>query len=252
MGEDMSSFRSILLVAMAALNPALAVSARAEPVSFNAKDGVKIYGDFREAEGKPRGTILLFHMADSNRNEYAPLAPVLNKAGFATLAIDQRSGGDLWGHVNETAAEARGGADYADALTDLEAAVAYGNAKHSGPLAVWGSSYSSALVFIVAARHPEVKALLAFSPAEYIQGYSIEKAAASLSIPVFITSAPDSGEVSSGEALAKAVPGHKAVQYIPAIGVHGSSTLRTDEDPQGAAENWKHVMAFLDSALPSR
>ncbi|MGV1761736.1 alpha/beta hydrolase [Rhizobium sp. A22-96] len=248
----MSSFRSILLVAVAVLSPMFAVPASAEPVSFDAKDGVKIYGDFREAEGKPRGTILLFHMAGSNRNEYAPLAPVLNKAGFATLAIDQRSGGDLWGHVNETAAKARGGADYADALPDLEAAIAYGNAKHSGPLAVWGSSYSSALVFIVAAQHPEVKALLAFSPAEYIQGYSIEKAAASLSIPVFITSAPDSSEVSSGEALARAVPGHRAVQYTPAIGVHGSSTLRTDEDPRGAAENWKHVMVFLDTALPRR
>lgn len=248
----MIPFRSILLAAVTMLSPVLAGPARAEPVSFEAKDGVKIYGDFRQAEGKPRGTILLFHMAGSNRNEYAPLAPVLNKAGFATLAIDQRSGGDLWGQVNETAAEAKGGADYADTLPDLDAAIMYGNARHSGPLVVWGSSYSSALVFIVAARHPEVKALLAFSPAEYVQGYSIKKAAASLSIPVFITSAPDSSEVSSGEALARAVPGHRAVQYIPAIGVHGSSTLRTDEDPRGAAENWKHVMAFLDSALPLR
>jgi len=122
--------------------------------------------------------------------------------------------------------------------------------QHAGPNAVWGSSYSSALVFVVAARHPEVKALLAFSPAKYIQGYSIEKAAAKLSIPVFITSAPDGGEISSGEALAKAVPDHRAVQYIPEDGVHGSSTLRTDEDPRGASENWKHVMAFLDSAFP--
>lgn len=246
----MSQFRSAALAVVAVLSPVLVVPAHAEPVSFDAKDGVKIYGDFREAEGSPRGTILLFHMAGSNKSEYAPLAPVLNKAGFATLAIDQRSGGDLWGHVNETAAQAKGGVGYADALSDLEAAIAYGNGRHSGPLAVWGSSYSSALVFIVAARHSEVKALLAFSPAEYIQGYSIEKAASSLSIPVFITSAPDSSEVSSGETLAGAVPGRRAVQYIPAIGIHGSSTLRTDEDPRGAAENWKHVMAFLNSALP--
>ncbi len=246
----MNPLHPMLLAAALAVSPALAASALAQPVSFAAKDGVKIYGDFRQAEGRSRATILLFHMAGSNRSEYAPLAPILNKAGFSTLAIDQRSGGDLWGNINKTAANAKGDSDFADTIPDLEAAIAYGSLQHAGPIAVWGSSYSSALVFVLAARHPEVKALLAFSPAEYIQGYSIEKAAAKLSIPVFITSAPDGDEISSGEALAKAVPDHRAVQYIPKDGVHGSSTLRTDEDPQGASENWKHVMAFLDDAFP--
>lgn len=245
-------FRSIVLGTTTAICAALAMPAFAEPVSFNAKDGVKIYGEFQRPEGKPRATILLFHMAGSNRQEYAPLAPVLNRAGFATLAIDQRSGGDLWGSVNQTAAKIRAGAGYADALPDLEAAIAYGNAQHSGPIALWGSSYSSALVFVAAARHPEVKALLAFSPGEYISGYSIEKEAAKLSIPVFITSAPDNDEILSAKALARAVPDHRAVQYVRHNGVHGSSTLRIDKDPQGASENWKHVMAFLDGAFPRR
>jgi dienelactone hydrolase len=246
----MNPLRPIVFAASLAVGSALAASALAQPVSFDAKDGVRIYGDFRQAEGRSRGTIILLHMAGSNKSEYAPLAPILNRAGFSTLAIDQRSGGNLWGDVNKTAANAKGSSDFADAIPDLEAAITYGSMQHGGPIAVWGSSYSSALVFVVAAHHPEVKALLAFSPAEYIQGYSIEKEAAKLSIPVFITSAPDDGEVSSGEALATAVPDHKAVQYIPKNGVHGSSTLRTDEDPQGASENWKHVMAFLDSAFP--
>lgn len=246
----MMPLRSMFLAAAVALGPGLAIPALAEPVTFDAKDGVKIYGDFRRAEGQSRATILLCHMAGSNKSEYAPLAPILNKAGFSTLAIDQRSGGNLWGDVNQTAAQLRGGAGFADALPDLEAAVAYSGTLHLGPVAVWGSSYSSALVFIAAARHPEIKALLAFSPAEYIEGYSIEKQAIKLTIPVFITSAPDAGEISSGKALATAVPGHRAVQYIPKRGVHGSATLRTDEDPQGATENWKHVMAFLDNAFP--
>jgi len=246
----MFCLRCTFFATAAVLYPALAMQARAEPVSFAAGDGVRVYGDFHKAEGKPRGMILLFHMAGSNKSEYTPLAPILNKSGFATLAIDQRSGGDLWGDVNKTAAKAKAEYNYADAIPDLEAAIVYGSAQHSGPIAVWGSSYSSALVFVVAARHPEIKALLAFSPAEYIQGFSIEKEAAKLSIPVFITSAPDIGEVSSGRALANAVPNHMAVQYVPKDGVHGSSTLRHDEDPAGAAENWKHVLAFLDIALP--
>lgn len=241
--------RSTFLAAAVLLTPALAIPAFAAPVSFYAKDGVKIYADLRQAEGQPRATILLFHMAGSNKSEYAPLAPILNRAGFSTLAIDQRSGGDLWGEVNETAGNAKGSADFVDAIPDLEAAINYGSKQNSGPLAIWGSSYSSALVFIAAARHPEVKALLAFSPAEYIQGYSIETEAAKLTIPVFITTASDCGEISSGQALAKAVPGDRAVQHIPKEGVHGSATLRTDADPKGASENWKHVMAFLDNVF---
>jgi dienelactone hydrolase len=248
-GKYMFQLRSIVLAAATGLLPALLQPAFAEPVSFSARDGVQIYGDFRNADGQARGMILLFHMAGSNKGEYAPLAPILNKAGFATLAVDLRSGGDLWNGVNQTVASAKADYNYADAIPDLDASIDYAEAKHAGPLAVWGSSYSSALVFIAAASHPEVKALLAFSPAEYITGHSIKNAAAKLSIPVFITSAPDSGEVSAGMALADAVQHRKAVQYVPNHGVHGSSTLRRDENPEGADENWKHVMAFLDNAF---
>lgn len=246
----MSLLRSSLLAASAVLCLAIPVPSRAEPVSFVAQDGIQIYADLRKPIGNPRGTILLFHMAGSNKSEYAPLAPMLNRTGFKTLAVDQRSGGDLWGDVNATAAKARTGSDYADAIPDLEAAIAYVKAQNSGPIVLWGSSYSSALVFVVAVRHPEVKALLAFSPAEYISGYSIEREASKLSIPVFITSAPDAGEVASGRVLAQAVPNHRAEQYVPIHGVHGSSTLRRDEVPLGAEENWKHVMVFLDKTLP--
>ena len=246
----MFQLRYTLIASLMGILPALSLPARAEPVAFSAKDGVQIYGDLRRADGQARGIIVLFHMAGSNKSEYAPLAPELNKAGFATLAVDLRSGGDLWGDKNETVAHAKGRYDYADAIPDLDASIAFAEAERAGPVAIWGSSYSSALVFIVAATHPEVKALLAFSPAEYIAGRSIKKAAAKLSIPVFITSAPDSSEVSAGLALADAVQGRNAVQYIPAHGIHGSSTLRNDEDPSGARENWKHVLSFLDKAFP--
>ncbi len=224
--------------------------ASAQPVSFPAKDGVKIFGDFNAANGKSRGTIVLFHMAGSNRAEYAPLAPILNADGFTTLAIDQRSGASLWGSANQTASTAKRSYNFADAIPDLEAAIAYAGEQHSGQIAVWGSSYSAALVFVVAAKHPEVKALLAFSPGEYIEGYSIESEARKLSIPVFVTSASDRSEIAAAKVLTDAVPNHLATQYIPKHGIHGSSTLRADEDPSGSDENWKHVKDFLDKALP--
>ena len=180
----MIHFRSIFLAA-AVVCTAVATSTLADPVSFDTSDGVRVI-----------------------------LAPLLNKAGFSTVAIDQRSGGNLWDDVNRAAAEEKNGANFAAAIPDIEAAILYGSKQHSGPLIVWGSSYSAALVFIGAAHHPEVKALLAFSPAEYVEGYLIRKEAAKLSIPVFITSAPDAGEILSGRTLANATRDHLAVQYI--------------------------------------
>ncbi|CZT37113.1 alpha/beta hydrolase [Rhizobium sp. 9140] len=238
------------LAIAAALNLTAVFPALADEVSFAAKDGVRIYADLRKPVGPARGTILLFHMAASNKGEYEPLAPLLNKAGFETLAVDLRSGSDLWGSVNETAANVRSGVTYADTLPDLEASLSFARARASAPIALWGSSYSSALVFVVAANHPEVKALLAFSPAEYIAGYSIQKAASRLEIPVYITSAPDADEIASAMALAKAVSNGRAQRYVPRHGVHGSSSLRRDTNPLGAEENWRRVLAFLDKAMP--
>jgi dienelactone hydrolase len=137
---------------------------------------------------------------------------------------------------------------------DLEAALVWAKSSgRSGPVIVWGSSYSAALVFLLAAKHPQdVKALLAFSPGEYLAGASsMRSAAAQLSIPIFVTSAKESGEVAQAKAILDAAPARQKVQFVPHIaGVYGSSTLRSDRNPKGAEENWAAVKAFLASLAP--
>jgi dienelactone hydrolase len=92
-----------------------------------------------------------------------------------------------------------------------------------------------------------VKALLAFSPGEYLAGPSSVRSAAA-SIPIFVTSAKESGEVAQAKAILDAASARQKVQFVPYIaGVHGSSTLRSDRNPKGAAENWAAVKAFLAS-----
>ncbi|KSV75895.1 hypothetical protein N185_15735 [Sinorhizobium sp. GW3] len=226
-------------------------SAFASSASFVTADGVRIFARYQAPQaGVARGTIILLHMAGSNKDEYRPLATILNKAGFSTLAIDQRSGGNLWGSENETARQAKGRRDFPAALPDLDAAISYARSLNGDPIILWGSSYSAALAFVAASHDRGIRALLAFSPAEYIEGYSIQEAAAQLSIPVFIASAPNQSEIESAGALAQAVPNNNAVQYVPKFGRHGSSTLRPDENPLGAQENWKHVITFLDNVAP--
>ena len=76
----------------------LAASAIAKPeqVSFEAADGVRVFGDiYRSADGELAPVILLFHQAGSDaRGEYTHIAIRLMENGYNVLAIDQRSGGE--------------------------------------------------------------------------------------------------------------------------------------------------------------
>lgn len=100
-------------------------AAAATPIELQAADGVRVFGmHLAAATPRLRGTILLFHMAGSNRADYAPIAPELARLGFASLAIDQRSGGDAWGQRNQTASLLPQDPGYRAALPDLQAALA--------------------------------------------------------------------------------------------------------------------------------
>src|SRR5258708_1075358 len=111
-----------LIAAAVPLAGSLAVA-----ITFTAPDGVRVFADYYPVEGKaPSKTapvILLCHQAGSNRGEYATIAPMLTKLGFAALAVDQRSGGTSWGRINETVQHLGHSSDYAAAMADLEASL---------------------------------------------------------------------------------------------------------------------------------
>jgi dienelactone hydrolase len=221
-----------------------------QTVTLTAQDSVKVFGTYYPAPKASAPIILLFHQAGSNRWEYEPIAPVLNSANFSALAIDARHGGDMWGHENETVVHLGHEGNYLESLVDLEAALAWARKQNpSRKVIVWGSSYSACLVFVLAAKHPaEMAGLLSFSPAEYFQNKSlVHDAAVRVNIPVFITSAKDKEEEESARSIFNVSADQKdSVLFVPkTAGVHGSSTLRDDRNPQGAAENWSAVLAFL-------
>ena len=242
--------RSPLLLCLIVWLTASAASAAPTAVSFKASDNVTVFADHYTTGAPGRPLVLMFHQAGSNRAEYATIAPMLLTLGFDALAVDQRSGGSLFGHDNETVQHLGRSEDYGRAYRDLEAALAWAkSAGRSAPVIAWGSSYSAALVFLLAAQHPEVKALLAFSPGEYLgDPSSVRRAAAQLSIPIYVTSAKGNPEVEQAKAIVDAAPSPEKTLFVPRIaGVHGSSTLRLDRNPRGAEENWAAVKAFLAS-----
>jgi len=213
------------------------------PVILRASDGVKIYGDYYAAR-RPKALILLFHQAGSSKGEYRDIGPRLVQQRFSALAIDQRSGGSLFGR-NETAAEFGKDTSYLDAAKDLDAAIEWAR-RRKLPIVLWGSSYSAALVIIEAAKRSEVKEVLAFSPGEYLGNPTlVHQAAARLRIPFYVTSASDIREVAAARSILAASPSRTKQQLVPRHGVHGSSTLLASRDPLGAQENWQAVEAFL-------
>lgn len=223
------------------------LNAFAEDVSFKAADGLEINGEL--TKGTSSTAILLFHQAGSSRGEYQTIAPRLNTLGYTTLTIDQRSGGSFGGLKNETAARAKAQGlktNFLDARPDLEAAIAYAGALSGvSKVVVWGSSYSSSLVLVIAGeKSAKVDGVLSFSPGEYLRGVSVQGAAKGISVPTFITSAKS--EAGQWAAIHGAIPANvDAVAFKPnGGGAHGSSALigARSSNPE---EYWAAVESFL-------
>lgn len=227
---------------------------------FEAKDGVRVHADLYLASpaggtddresAKDGPLILMFHQAASNAAEYETIAPRLVEAGYSCLAVDQRAGGRRWERNNRTVLALGRSADFEAAYADLEAALQWSvDEGWRGPILAWGSSYSASLVFRLARDHPEIRAVLAFSPGEYFgAGEPVRGWASSVTVAVFAT-AGSGREVEDARQIVAAVPHGKKIYYEAERGVHGSSTLIVERNPQGVEENWGAVLEFLSDRL---
>lgn len=214
-------------------------------VHFSAADGLSITADeYRSKDSLP--WILLCHQARFSRGEYKETAAYFAAFGYNCLAIDQRSGKEVNGVKNETAAAAEKKklpVGYLDAEQDILAALDYLAAKTSQPVILAGSSYSAGLVLKIATGNPKVKAVLAFSPGEYYgEALPLAKTIAPLDKPVFITSSRE--EAAETRILFDAIASKNKIQFVPAgEGVHGSKALWTDQ--KDYAEYREAVNDFL-------
>ncbi len=218
-------------------------------ISFKSPDGLTVTADLYMTAAKDTPFIILFHQARFSRGEYREIAPKLNDLGFNCMAVDQRSGGEVNGVVNEThkrAEEAGMKTKYTDAYPDMEAALEYVKDKYSpDKLIVWGSSYSSALVFVLAAKHPhDIDGILSFSPGNYfkLEGRTIADYVKEVTCPVFITSAKSERE--SWQPIYDSLKSTDKNWFLPEVkGYHGSKALWAVN--QGNEEYWKAVKEFL-------
>jgi len=236
-----------LFLFMLFLLPAFSRAASAETVQFKAADGVLITAD---RGGKGKGpVIVLYHMAGASRGEYRDIAPRLQSMGYHTLAVDQRSGGSFNGVRNETAARLGRNPGYEAALPDIIAAGLYARkVMKARKVAIFGSSYSSSLVLVVAGDNPGfADAVLSFSPGEYLSNKRrVRTAAAKITVPVFLTAARS--EMGRVGAIAKAIKSPHVVFKPKGVGKHGASALLI----KNRAEYWVALEGFLAKYYPAR
>ena len=220
-----------------------------QPLALHTSDGVTVYGTYTASATPGARILLLFHQAGASRHEYDPLIPAFHRLGWDTLAIDQRSGGNLFGGHNQTVAKRGGSTGYLAALPDLEAALAWARLRKYPTIVAVGSSYSSSLVLLLAARHPhDLAAVASFSPGEYFADRNrVKTAAARLRMPVYITTDPK--EEGNVDVVLRDAHGGNIVRYRPAAGVHGASTLVCARDAAGCRANMASFADFLNSLV---
>ena len=218
--------------------------AQKKTITFPSKDGLEITADLYEKD-KNATVILLCHQAGYSRGEYLEIAPKLNALGFTCMAIDQRSGNAVNNIVNQTAKKAKKQHlknSYLASEPDIIAAIAFLSKKYNQKIILWGSSYSAALSLKIGKENENVKAVLSFSPGEYLKGVNLNKTISKLEKPVFVTSSQKEG--AAVKKVLSGVATQFKTQFVPKVsGFHGSKALWKTK--KGNESYWKEVKKFL-------
>jgi dienelactone hydrolase len=216
-----------------------------EKITFPSSDAVIITADLYFV-GDTFPYMILCHQAGYSRGEYAETAIKFCHLGYNCLAIDARSGNEVNGVKNETAADAvlkKKPTAYLDAEKDIIAAIDHAYAKSGKKVFLVGSSYSASLVLKIATTNNKVKAIMAFSPGEYFgTKLKLKDSIAGLAVPVFVTSSKD--EAPGVSTLISDIRSKVKTQFVPTSnGKHGSSCLW--KDAPGYQEYWFAIMMFM-------
>ncbi|MFK7816240.1 MAG: alpha/beta hydrolase [Gammaproteobacteria bacterium] len=243
--------RKVLLIATLACM--YSENSFADTILIKSNDEVNITATTYIVNDEPKTPIIvLFHQAGWSRGEYIDIAPKLNQLGFNCIAVDLRSGESINDVDNLTAKHANKlnkSTRYIDALPDVLSSLQYVN-KHfpESEVIAWGSSYSAALVLNVAGTHPQlIDGAISFAPGEYFskQGKSntwIQETAATIDIPIFITSAKN--EEKNWSDIYNSIESNKKTSFIPNTkGNHGSRALW--DSFADSEDYWQAVITFL-------
>lgn len=150
-------------------------------VSFPAMDGVTIVGDFSMPTNAKKA-VLLLHMMPATRQSFTSLSAELNKAGFATLAIDLRGHGESTsaGKLDYTKFQDK---DHQASRLDVDAAMNFLKGKGFGEshIVFVGASIGANLALDAMYRYKSTERGVLLSPGLDYRGVKTEQTMKALS-----------------------------------------------------------------------
>jgi len=220
-------------------------------VSFQAADGLEITADLYELN-ETNPYVLLFHQNGSSRGEFHEIAGRVTKFGYNCLAVDLRSGKEESYVQNETARRAEELAvsnDLSDCKKDIEAAIAYAYEKSGKNVVLFGSSFSASLSLIIGKDHPNVEAVIAFSPGEFFSSdFNVREQLDDYQKPVF--AAGMKREEPYLADLLALVPDDKKTIFVPESDEGGYGAKALWESNSSSFEYWLGLLMFFKSIAP--
>jgi pimeloyl-ACP methyl ester carboxylesterase len=193
------------------------------PVQFAAPDGLVIASTLYPAPSRPAPTVLLLHMAGSNRSAWNPLAQQLQATGFNVVAIDLRGHGDTGGTVDWPKAQQ----DIGAVLTRLNTLPGVDRQR----ISIVGANIGANLALNACAVTPNCKAAVLLSPALDYQGIKTAEAMARYGKrPILIVAnRNDSPSSTDSTTLDKLAQGDHKLQLYDGS-AHGTALLSAHAD----------------------
>jgi esterase/lipase len=193
------------------------------PVQFAAPDGLVIASTLYPAPSRPAPTVLLLHMAGSNRTAWNPLAQQLQATGFNVVAIDLRGHGDTGGAIDWPKAQQ----DIGAVLTRLNTLPGVDRQR----LLIVGANIGANLGLNVCAVTLNCKSVVLLSPALDYQGIKTADAMSRYAKrPILIVaSRSDSPSGAESAALDKLAQGEHKLQLYDGS-AHGTALLAAHPD----------------------
>lgn len=215
-----------------------------EKVELITEDGIKIIGDYYEAQKSDAPAVILLHMMPETRVSWRDFAPLLVERGFQVLAIDERGHGEstMGGELNyQKFSDDQQQAKKFDVLAVRKFFVDKGISAEN--IFVGGGSIGANLAIQYMAEHPECRAGFALSPGFNYRGIGtrplMEKLNSEQSI--YLVGAKDDPNVSGNweqvEKLSQIGPAQKQLKIFE-TGGHAENVLKTHHDFAQELADW--------------
>jgi dienelactone hydrolase len=253
----------ILFVAVIAAHLGWAQTARV--VRLTTADDVGISAAFYSAITNPAPGLILVHDTGKTRNEWSTFVPVLQKAGYAVLAIDLRGHGESTRRLTAQGPKSLDyhnftPRDFQDMLLDIDAAFDWLTTQpgvDTNRVALVGAGLGANVAVRYGAFNDEVAAFLLFSPGFVYQDVRTDDAIAKLGKrPLRITVSQFDGFAFESskrlvEILQKAGnPGATNSLTVCSGDNHGTQMLTNVKQLPGATVAW--LKQALESPTPAK